>query len=192
MRKLVTILSLEVAAIVGSTVVTMIWPTMDRGEGLVLLSICAALAVVGILVWIWPAEWFPSIGRHRGYMTPTQVVRYMADESGWGRKVRLHKKRDTLLGLNVEWRKNPRFVALDEFPDRACEQGKIRAHGLLNGQGAPVEIPPSFWLTNSFAVTGTITGQENRTAPRQYAEAGYPFYTAVHIERADVEKTWPR
>src|SRR5690606_33564865 len=102
--------------------------------------------------------------KFKGYMTPYEVIRYLVDTSAWGAKERAKQKaKNRLRGDSQSYSID--LEAVEEFQRRAQEPiSHIRVWGLKNGLGEPSLIPPSFWLTNSFHLSDTITGAANRTS----------------------------
>lgn len=190
MRKIVAVVCLEVAGIGGSTITAMIWPTIEPSIGLRILAGCLALAVVGLVVLAWPAGWIPRFRRSvGGLMTPHEVIRYLGDESRWGKRTREWQRSDRD-GTPV--RKNERLEAFEEFRTAAKDPDtRIRSYGRREGAGVPEAIPHTFWLTNGFSILDTLRDGQI-TSPTVPSGHGNTFYSDVVVERAGVVATWPR
>lgn len=55
-RKRIASGTLGIISAVASTVVGMIWPTLDAAYGVPILWGCAALAALAVMLWIWPEK----------------------------------------------------------------------------------------------------------------------------------------
>lgn len=171
-------------------------PSTVFGVPLDTAGLMAALLVVVVsLIWFfWPDK---SNTKFLGYMTPYEVIIYLANSTAWGAKVRAWRGYAEFKGQRIEARKSAMDEAFEEFQSKAQQPTtKIKAWGLKDGKGEPVEIPPSFWITNGFHFTDTISGMPSRTAPtvhRSYEECEQmPRYSDIRVERWGVERTWRR
>lgn len=175
--------------VAGAGVMGFNWPNY---AGPILIAVGLLIFTIRFSLWVstWPDDKKPSLGM----MTPHDVIKYLDDESQWGKETRDWVKVVEEDGRIIEERKNGRLAAFTEFQKRAQEPGSaIVAYGLRNGHGAPETIPHSFWLTNWFSPLDTLCGHERQaTAATIHRGGQVEIYTDVFVERSGVLSTWPR
>ena len=116
------------------------------------------------------------------YMTASEVIRYLRDESIWG------ANKATEISPNG-MRYNVGLEAFGEFAHGAS-QGGVAALGRLDGHGAHIEIPASYWLSASLDMLETLNAVgKSRTAATVLN--GPSSYEDVRIALADVKAKWP-
>jgi len=162
------------------------------------------ILAVGLFVWSWPrardfVQGKPA-RKFGGYMTPKEVIDYMAHESKWGDRTSRFSRPVVVGDTTYVEVKNPVLDAFQEFTEQAkLKDTLIVSVGLQQGTGVPVPIAPTFWLANGLSVTAVLQG-ENRTvatAPGDLVSGTHkpgsrPHYTDIQVERDGVIATWPR
>jgi hypothetical protein len=126
------------------------------------------------------------------YISAADAIRYIADESEWGERLRSIRTR-TDSGL--EMRQHPRFAAIEEFT-RAARAAEILVFGCPDQPGEHQLIAQQYWLGASVdpdsilgpegigETIGIGHNREQRERTRRY--------TALHVEGSEVFSKWPR
>ena len=132
------------------------------------------------------------------YMSPYDVVTYMADESRWGRRQDMFRGYDpehsAAWGRTIIEKKNPRINAPSEFASEAARKGTpIVVFGTDVASGKITPIPHLFWMGNIFDwQTCTLPGMEGSTKPSlSQMPMTAPSYRKLQIDGAGVRKVWP-
>jgi hypothetical protein len=122
------------------------------------------------------------------YMTVADAIRYIADESEWGARIRA-----TLTDRGM--RHNPRFAAIDEVV-RAAKTGETIIYGRPGRTGEHQIIPPQYWMfatidhgsvLNPNGIAATSSSAQNLEERQRFTP-----YDALLIERSEMERIWPR
>src|SRR5260221_13758472 len=136
-----TFFGLTWAGLVATLVLVIGWLTEVPSYWLAVGTPVAALAML-VVVNIRALRGRPATAAQHIYLTPYQVVHYLADESEWGTMKELEKSAE---GLNY-------FVLVEapvEFQKRAAE-GKITVYGMSSKTHAHEEINKTFWMSCGF------------------------------------------
>lgn len=148
------------------------------------------LVVAAVLAWFWFRSVQPA--QPSEYMSAYEALRYIAYETEWARKQRtVIVAGETSFGA-MPMRKNVPLEAIGEFSSQAQRLGtRIRVFGRRLVPNESVEIPHTFWMTNTIdAECAFNASQPSRTAAS--SPRSEPPYADLRIERAGVLATWPR
>jgi hypothetical protein len=124
------------------------------------------------------------------YLTAADAIRYIADDSQWGARLRAAPPN------SAGMRQNPRFAAIDELV-RAARDGEIGIFGRFNRTGEHLLISQQYWLYASIDMGSAIgadvkpaftipisteLGQRERFTP----------YDGLCVENSDLARVWPK
>ena len=121
------------------------------------------------------------------YMTLYEAAHYLADESDWGRKIRLYAEPFEHKGKSEVMRKYPLYEThLELAHESAKEHSKVRVFGRKPEANEAGAIPHTFWMTNTPnpIACWISTGVNDQTGPG--------IYTDLKFDREGVIRTWPR
>jgi len=122
-----------------------------------------------------------------GFLTPHQVVHYLAEESAWGAQLALEKAPD---GSN----KNVLLEAPTEFQERASE-GLVRVYGIRSIGSKRELIDKAHWKSYGFDLDGLFeqSDGECQTSPTVWpVPTEMNCYSGLKIDAKGVYRAWPR
>ncbi|MDB5691138.1 MAG: hypothetical protein JWO81_201 [Alphaproteobacteria bacterium] len=157
-----------------------------------------ALTIVGFFAILsWLIEWAikrTTNAQALADMTAYEVAHYLADESDWGRRLRLFREPFEHLGQFALMRKEPLIEAPIEISKRASQSGTlIRAYGRRSDSPVAEPIPHTFWISNGVSPFATDNPGISLTAPMAGNHDAAPvIYRDLRFERAGIVGTWPR
>lgn len=199
--KLIAALPSKVGGVVGWLVMAYITVLPDDakawGNWLLSPHQFRLAGIVGLIVfsgyWIllFTIRPAPRVVTH---MTSEQVIHWIVRESNWGWKTEQHREPAMIHGQLVEMRKDGTLEAPAEFHRLAQREGSpIRAWGRPKGAQQSVEIPHTFWMTNTISLGAMFTTGASETEPTAPAHhAPDIIYENVLFDQSGIEKAWPR
>jgi hypothetical protein len=132
-----------------------------------------------------PIEKTPELG---GYMTAGEAIRYIAEESEWGIRLRSFV---TESGMRLV----PRFAAAEEFA-RAARAGEISVRGRASRGGEHQQISELYWLNATVDPASILSpsqaGATSSASPDRDERERFVPYDALGVKRSEVDRIWPR
>jgi hypothetical protein len=124
----------------------------------------------------------------RNYILAEEAVRFIANESEWGERIREARTRGGM-------RQIPLFAAIEELV-RAARGGEIIIFGRFGGVGEHQLISQQYWLYATIDPQSVLTPNQVAltTSTHPDLRAGHRFtpYDALCVERSEVVRLWPR
>ena len=122
----------------------------------------------------------------RYYMPVADAIKYIADESEWGKRKRAQPNERGMY-------EHPRFAAIDEFA-RAARAGEIVVLGCPNGAGEHQPIAQTYWLYHAVDLNTVVAGDQagsTVSTSRAHLET-FICYDMLTVDRSEVSRVWPR
>jgi hypothetical protein len=124
----------------------------------------------------------------RRYIMAADAIRYIADESEWGARLRAAPPN------TAGRRQQPRFAAIDEFV-RAAREGEIDVFGRLNQTGEHLLISQQYWLYATIDIGSVIGATQPAVTSPISSDLGqrelFTPYDGLCVERSDLIRVWP-
>jgi hypothetical protein len=120
------------------------------------------------------------------YMTASEAIRYIANDSGWGRRIRSPNPGES--------RQVPLFAATEEFA-RAARAGEIVVLGRLNRLGNHQAISQPYWLDATVEqgsiLASNMAGTTSSISTDRESRERFTYYDGLCVTRTDVLRAWP-
>ena len=179
-----------------------LWDERQRDWIFALVSQPIFRFVAGIVIAAWLfLTWLTWPARREGaaapvtYMSPHQVIHYMADEAEWGWCKRRERKPGKAGGDPVMFKAMALLEAPSEFRREAQREGTpVRVWGTKSFSAKSELIPHTFWMANGLCPDQIFYPERlSQTQPAiALAGIGNEIYERLKIDGRGVHKAWPR
>ena len=124
------------------------------------------------------------------HMTPYEVIRYIVDESEWGRGLAAHKASGVVDDDDDKVELSSEMIALNAMTER-LEIGKIYAHGIPTLEDNHKAISASYWRSACLHPLAALYPGKCSTCAKP--DSGHPpLYDDVRFVPDEVRTAWPK
>jgi hypothetical protein len=125
-----------------------------------------------------------------GWLTPYEVIRYIVDQSEWGRGLAAHKASGAVDDDDNKVELSSEMIALNAMTER-LEIGKIYAHGIPTLEDNHKAISASYWRSACLHPLAALYPGKCSTCAKP--DSGHPpLYDDVRFVPDEVRTAWPK